>query len=220
MSRRGNCWDNAVVESFFATLKVELVHDVGHAGPGAHRAVRLSRALLQWAATPFSAWLSQPPSVRASARTRRIGNCLPNRGKSTSSLSGRRGLCLASRDPVRNCPLGYAELGTTRPAWGVAGTPASRNPGAHMKGSSLPSEPWRDGARLRPTGAVRSESCRSQYRTTAELTPMSRPDVAKIGPPLPPMVAHVAVRKDTPPFERADGPTFCGVARNPRSRKR
>ena len=27
MSRRGNCWDNAVAESFFSTLKVELVHD-------------------------------------------------------------------------------------------------------------------------------------------------------------------------------------------------
>src|SRR5712664_2454784 len=27
MSRRGYCWDNAVAESFFATLKVELVHD-------------------------------------------------------------------------------------------------------------------------------------------------------------------------------------------------
>ena len=27
MSRRGNCWDNAVAESFFATVKVELVHD-------------------------------------------------------------------------------------------------------------------------------------------------------------------------------------------------
>jgi putative transposase len=26
MSRRGNCWDNAVVESFFHTLKTELVH--------------------------------------------------------------------------------------------------------------------------------------------------------------------------------------------------
>jgi transposase InsO family protein len=26
MSRRGNCWDNAVVESFFATLKRELLH--------------------------------------------------------------------------------------------------------------------------------------------------------------------------------------------------
>ena len=26
MSRRGNCWDNAPMESFFATLKKELVH--------------------------------------------------------------------------------------------------------------------------------------------------------------------------------------------------
>jgi putative transposase len=26
MSRRGNCWDNAVAESFFATLKTELLH--------------------------------------------------------------------------------------------------------------------------------------------------------------------------------------------------
>ena len=27
MSRKGNCWDNACVESFFATLKKELIHD-------------------------------------------------------------------------------------------------------------------------------------------------------------------------------------------------
>jgi hypothetical protein len=27
MSRQGNCWDNAVAESFLATLKVEHVHD-------------------------------------------------------------------------------------------------------------------------------------------------------------------------------------------------
>lgn len=27
MSRRGNCWDNAIAESFFHTLKVELVHE-------------------------------------------------------------------------------------------------------------------------------------------------------------------------------------------------
>ena len=26
MSRKGNCWDNSVVESFFHTLKVELVY--------------------------------------------------------------------------------------------------------------------------------------------------------------------------------------------------
>jgi transposase InsO family protein len=25
MSRRGNCWDNAVAESFFATLELELI---------------------------------------------------------------------------------------------------------------------------------------------------------------------------------------------------
>jgi len=27
MSRRGNCWDNAVAESFFATLKAELIYE-------------------------------------------------------------------------------------------------------------------------------------------------------------------------------------------------
>ena len=28
MSRKGNCWDNAVAESFFHTLKTQLVHHV------------------------------------------------------------------------------------------------------------------------------------------------------------------------------------------------
>ena len=31
MSRKGNCWDNAVAESFFATLKAELVDYDRHA---------------------------------------------------------------------------------------------------------------------------------------------------------------------------------------------
>jgi transposase InsO family protein len=26
MSRKGNCWDNAVAESFFHSLKVEAIH--------------------------------------------------------------------------------------------------------------------------------------------------------------------------------------------------
>jgi transposase InsO family protein len=30
MSRKGNCWDNAPVESFFRSLKTELVHDAGY----------------------------------------------------------------------------------------------------------------------------------------------------------------------------------------------
>lgn len=32
MSRKGNCWDNAVVEGFFSTLKRELVHHERYAG--------------------------------------------------------------------------------------------------------------------------------------------------------------------------------------------
>ncbi len=28
MSRKGNCWDNAVAESFFHTLKTELTHHI------------------------------------------------------------------------------------------------------------------------------------------------------------------------------------------------
>jgi len=27
MSRKGNCWDNSIAESFFHTLKVELTHN-------------------------------------------------------------------------------------------------------------------------------------------------------------------------------------------------
>jgi transposase InsO family protein len=38
MSRRGNCWDNAVAESFFATIKVELVHAAAWATRAAARA--------------------------------------------------------------------------------------------------------------------------------------------------------------------------------------
>jgi transposase InsO family protein len=38
MSHRGNCWDNAVAESFFATIKVELVHDAAWATRAAARA--------------------------------------------------------------------------------------------------------------------------------------------------------------------------------------
>ena len=37
MSRRGNCWDNAVAESFFATLKVELAHEADWATRGQAR---------------------------------------------------------------------------------------------------------------------------------------------------------------------------------------
>ena len=38
MSRKGNCWDNAVVESFFSTLKRELCTTIGM--PNARKARR------------------------------------------------------------------------------------------------------------------------------------------------------------------------------------
>jgi len=38
MSRRGNCWDNAVAESFFSTLKLELVYETEWATRGEARA--------------------------------------------------------------------------------------------------------------------------------------------------------------------------------------
>jgi transposase InsO family protein len=38
MSRRGNCWDNAVAESFFSTLKMELAHEADWATKAGARA--------------------------------------------------------------------------------------------------------------------------------------------------------------------------------------
>jgi len=35
MSRKGGCWDNAVAESFFATIKAELIEHATHATHGA-----------------------------------------------------------------------------------------------------------------------------------------------------------------------------------------
>ena len=47
MSRKGNCWDNAVVESFFATLKKELVYETDWATRGeAH--VALVEYIEEW----------------------------------------------------------------------------------------------------------------------------------------------------------------------------
>jgi transposase InsO family protein len=46
MSRRGDCWDNAVVESFFATLKTELVVGTTWRSPG--EALAALRQYLGW----------------------------------------------------------------------------------------------------------------------------------------------------------------------------
>ena len=43
MSRKGNCWDNAVVESFFGTFKSERVH-----GPYWATRAEAKSAIVQW----------------------------------------------------------------------------------------------------------------------------------------------------------------------------
>ena len=65
MSRKGNCWDNAVVESFFSSLKMELVHrgHLRHARAGLSRSVRVHRGLLQPEASPLFAGLLEPGGV-------------------------------------------------------------------------------------------------------------------------------------------------------------
>jgi transposase InsO family protein len=63
MSRRGNCWDNAVAESFFGSLKKERIKKQDLQEPGNSRSLtcpttssasRLHRVLLQAHASPQS----------------------------------------------------------------------------------------------------------------------------------------------------------------------
>ena len=46
MSRRGNCYDNAVMESFFSTVKSELADQFASNGDAKMRVVRLHRSVL------------------------------------------------------------------------------------------------------------------------------------------------------------------------------
>jgi putative transposase len=49
MSRKGNCWDNAVVESFFSSLKKERIKKKIYRGSGGstERHIQLHRVILQ-----------------------------------------------------------------------------------------------------------------------------------------------------------------------------
>ncbi len=62
MSRKGDCWDNSVAESFFHTLKVELIHGKIYdtrqeAKTGIFDYIEI---FLQSATPPFIPWVSQP----------------------------------------------------------------------------------------------------------------------------------------------------------------
>ena len=66
MGSKGDCFDNAVAESFFATLKKELIHrrSLADQDRAAHRGLRLHRGLLQPRTPPLSARRSLTSTVR------------------------------------------------------------------------------------------------------------------------------------------------------------
>ena len=79
MSRKANCWDNAPMESFFGTLKTELVHQREYPDRAA-RPVRLYRRLLQSAAASLRHRIHHPGVSRPENR---ITPCPLFRGKVT-----------------------------------------------------------------------------------------------------------------------------------------
>ena len=61
VSRRGNCWDNAPAESFFATLKKELVH---------HEVYELARKLARVCSSPSKCFTTANGCIRRWATCR------------------------------------------------------------------------------------------------------------------------------------------------------
>jgi putative transposase len=49
MSRKGNCWDNAVAESFFKTIKVESVYNENY-----HDQEKAKLSIFQWIETWYN----------------------------------------------------------------------------------------------------------------------------------------------------------------------
>ena len=65
MSRKGNCWDNAVAESFFSSLKKERIKKQIYKNRelAFERCGRLHRSLLQSNPPPQSPWRREPGAV-------------------------------------------------------------------------------------------------------------------------------------------------------------
>ncbi|RDV11838.1 hypothetical protein DXT99_23935 [Pontibacter diazotrophicus] len=80
ISRKGNCWDNAVAESFFKTMKAEMVYHesfltVEEARMAVVVYIEVYGSLLQQGEEPFNARLSYPLPVWRTDPTKENG-CL------------------------------------------------------------------------------------------------------------------------------------------------
>ena len=83
MSRRANCWDNAPMESFFASLKKELTHGENFATreEAQGEPLRVHRGLLQPGPAAFVAGIPVTGRVRDEP-DKPLTRCPPSVGKS------------------------------------------------------------------------------------------------------------------------------------------
>ena len=84
MSRKGDCWDNAVVESFFSSLKRELFKDAIFESRAAtrHAVFESTLSLLQPPASPLNSRVLDAPGVRTPSY-RCLTSTTHNRGRPT-----------------------------------------------------------------------------------------------------------------------------------------
>ncbi len=96
MSRSGNVWDNAAMESFFSSLKTERtarkMYRTQRRGQG--RRVRLHRALLQSETPALDDRISEPYGVRAEGWIS-LSGCQPNRVQATTLFTTHRSCILS-----------------------------------------------------------------------------------------------------------------------------
>jgi hypothetical protein len=100
MSRVGNCYDNAVAESFFGTLKAECV--TSQFATHALARTTIFEYIEVWYNSPaltFHAWLSQPCRIRTATRTL-IVSTKTGQAHITSFLIGNIRIHLPSEEPV------------------------------------------------------------------------------------------------------------------------
>ena len=113
MSRKGNCWDNAPMESFFGTLKTELVHHREYPDRDtARRDLFAYRRLLQSAAHPLRHRLYHPTASRGEIRVTR---CPLFRGKVRIVKSLCLGLLGKSPFPTIRHDICYTPGGAVQP---------------------------------------------------------------------------------------------------------
>ena len=85
VGRKGECWDNTVAESFFATIKRELIDHafIGQHGQDFDTGLRVHRGLVQHPSAALDARLPQPLPIRSTTHNRDPGGTSSN----TSNLS-------------------------------------------------------------------------------------------------------------------------------------